>query len=370
MYKGKFFDVTAEHVAAAVSYFHSVRAARGQQTVIDYEHKSITGEEAPASGWIHRLIAKTDGLYGMVEWTNRAAEFIRNKEYKYLSPVLLFGVRNELTGEQVLMKLLSVALTNTPHLPDIREVVAKYQVPDGAELAVNSIEIASLTLTGVLSMDLQEIIEQLKTLLGLSAEAPASEILPKVKTIVQAAEALGGQGTPPETAIQEAAALRTDLATLFKVQPAGILAAARLAHDAIALRSDIARLIDTTDDKVVIMSRLAELKSGKTPDNFVPLSQFQALEQRLTQRDADDFLRDNEKRIPPADREKYRGFYLKDAEMTRAMVASLPELVDGKEIRTVTETHGSVTLTSEELELCRVTGRDPKDFAAMKAATV
>ena len=62
---------------------------------IDYEHQPDTRREdytgpVPAAGWIKELAARADGLWGRVEWTGRAAQMIRDKEYRYLSPSLLF----------------------------------------------------------------------------------------------------------------------------------------------------------------------------------------------------------------------------------------------------------------------------------------
>lgn len=93
--------------------------------VIDYEHQTLSGQVAPASGWIKELYIGDDGsLMGKVEWTTKAAEFIKNGEYKYISPVFNFGAINEKTGAYQGATLHSASLTNTPFLDELGEVVA------------------------------------------------------------------------------------------------------------------------------------------------------------------------------------------------------------------------------------------------------
>lgn len=65
--------------------------------------------QAPAAGWIKDIQLRSDGIYGVVDWTERAAEYLKNREYRYLSPVVLTQGK----GRRV-VALHSAALTNTP----------------------------------------------------------------------------------------------------------------------------------------------------------------------------------------------------------------------------------------------------------------
>lgn len=89
--------------------------------VVDYEHQTLeakaNGKPAPAAGWISRIEARDDGLYGLVEWTAQAATAIAGKEYRYLSPVYFHR------KDGTVLLLQHVALTNTPNL-DLPEVSA------------------------------------------------------------------------------------------------------------------------------------------------------------------------------------------------------------------------------------------------------
>jgi phage I-like protein len=42
--------------------------------VVDYEHQTLSGKEAPAAGWIKKLMNRgRQGLWGLVDWTDRAS---------------------------------------------------------------------------------------------------------------------------------------------------------------------------------------------------------------------------------------------------------------------------------------------------------
>lgn len=93
---------------------------RGLDLVVDYEHQTLHDVQAPAAGWIKSLRLSSDAIVADVEWTNRAAEYLRNKEYKYLSPVV--RVRK---SDKKAVALHSVALTNTPAINQMPALVLK-----------------------------------------------------------------------------------------------------------------------------------------------------------------------------------------------------------------------------------------------------
>lgn len=87
--------------------------------VIDYEHQSLSGSEAPAAGWIKGITDRgADGLWAKVQWTERAKEYLQNREYRYLSPVVLIRKKD---GRAV--ELLGAALTNLPAIDGMKPVV-------------------------------------------------------------------------------------------------------------------------------------------------------------------------------------------------------------------------------------------------------
>ncbi len=112
------FETDAAALAGLVADFE----ARGVDLVVDYEHQSMTGDRAPAAGWIKELRAMTDGLWARVEWTDQAQTYLRSREYRYFSPVLRL---EPATRRPV--ALLSVALTNTPAMRQVPPLVLKAQ---------------------------------------------------------------------------------------------------------------------------------------------------------------------------------------------------------------------------------------------------
>lgn len=82
----------------------------------DYNHQVLAtgaagGSEAVAAGWskLDTLRAESDGIYIDVDWTARAAERLRAREFRYLSP--LFMARPAQEGGDVI-HLKNAALTN------------------------------------------------------------------------------------------------------------------------------------------------------------------------------------------------------------------------------------------------------------------
>lgn len=80
----------------------------------DYEHgtfsdAALAGQPVPASGW-YKLEARDDGLWAVdIEWTEKAKEMIRTKEYRYYSPAYLVdNTTNEIVAYE------NGALTNLP----------------------------------------------------------------------------------------------------------------------------------------------------------------------------------------------------------------------------------------------------------------
>jgi len=94
--------------------------------VIDFEHQSISGEKAPAAGWIKKLTKKSDGIWATkIEWVGDTEDLIENKEYRYISPVLDFNSTDNETGNGIGVRLHSVALTNTPWFDGMQPLAAK-----------------------------------------------------------------------------------------------------------------------------------------------------------------------------------------------------------------------------------------------------
>jgi phage I-like protein len=81
---------------------------KGIDLVVDYEHQSLGGGVAPAAGWITGFFKKENALACSIKWTEKAREYISQREYRYFSPVAKITESRRLAGFQ------SMALTNLP----------------------------------------------------------------------------------------------------------------------------------------------------------------------------------------------------------------------------------------------------------------
>ena len=81
---------------------------------IDYEHQIIhslkNGKEAPSAGWMEYFYFTPQGIFADVRWTDKAADYIKNGEYRYISAVFAYDT------DGYVRKIFHAALTNTPAL--------------------------------------------------------------------------------------------------------------------------------------------------------------------------------------------------------------------------------------------------------------
>jgi len=83
---------------------------------IDWEHSTQhlapKGEPAPAAAWIEAVEIREGGaLWGRVNWTERGAEQVTSRAYRYLSPVFDYE-----TDTNRIVQLVSAGLVNKPNL--------------------------------------------------------------------------------------------------------------------------------------------------------------------------------------------------------------------------------------------------------------
>lgn len=169
-----------ESLATIVRAFRS----RGVDLVIDYEHQSLHGRQAPAAGWIKDLEARADGLWARVEWTSQAQEYLRNREYRYFSPVLQL---DPVTRKP--QSLMQVGLTNVPAIKRLPPLVAKWEAaaPPGEKEAAATVPGQS---SPEEKMRKGTEVEKLKLIMGLPQEAADQAVWAKVLEIFQKLTAL------------------------------------------------------------------------------------------------------------------------------------------------------------------------------------
>lgn len=136
--------------------------AKKNDMVVDYEHQSMNGVQAPAAGWIKKLeFRKGGGLFAFVEWTDKAWGYITEKEYRYISPVLSVDKKTKQVTE-----LLNAAVTNQPAIDGMKPILAKVH-EDKREVSMR---------------------ETLIKLLGLADDATDEQITDAVKQLQEGKE--------------------------------------------------------------------------------------------------------------------------------------------------------------------------------------
>lgn len=100
----------------------------GIQPDVDYDHKAKVDY---AAGWISKAEVRPDGLWALVEWTPKAFQAIKDKEYKYFSPEFVDSWENPKTGQKFTDVLRGGAITNRPFLKDIAQLQLSEDTNEG-----------------------------------------------------------------------------------------------------------------------------------------------------------------------------------------------------------------------------------------------
>lgn len=207
--------------------------------VIDYEHQTLSDVQAPAGGWIKDITRGDDAIIAKVEWTARARDYLKNREYRYLSPVVMVRKR-----DQRATSIHSVALTNTPAI-------------DGMFAVVNSLDIEDIDEGGTV-MDLKELAKAL----GLPETATEEEVKKAVEEAAKAAAKAKEDGNKDEGGEGDASGME------------------------VVANSTILKLLDLKEDAKTedVAASIMALKAGGSDVT----AEILALKQKMEQREADD----------------------------------------------------------------------------------
>jgi phage I-like protein len=109
-------------------------AANGNGEIpLDYEHTSERLPEnaalvgVPAPGWVTKVEVRNGGreLWALFKWASvDAVRYVREGQYKYVSPAINFKSRDKVTGKPAGARLTSVALTNHPFIEGMQPLAA------------------------------------------------------------------------------------------------------------------------------------------------------------------------------------------------------------------------------------------------------
>lgn len=250
--------------------------------VIDYEHQTLSDVQAPAGGWIKDITRGDDAIIAKVEWTARARDYLKNREYRYLSPVVMVRKR-----DQRATSIHSVALTNTPAI-------------DGMFAVVNSLDIEDIDEGGTV-MDLKELAKAL----GLPETATEEEVKKAVEEAAKAAAKEKEDGNRDEGGEEAASGME------------------------VVANSTILKLLDLKEDAKTedVAASIMALKAGGSDVT----AEILALKQKMEQREADDAvaLALREGKITAAQADWAKEYALKDMDgfkkFTEKAVAVVPQ---------------------------------------------
>jgi phage I-like protein len=122
------------------------------------EYKAPHGEPAPAIAWIVELQERDGGIWGKVSWNSDGEELVRNRAYRYHSPVIKY--RKD-SGE--IVAITSVAVTNQPNLK--LSALNQQQAEKTKETSMSTVSKALLAALGLAdSATEQEALDKLSTI--------------------------------------------------------------------------------------------------------------------------------------------------------------------------------------------------------------
>lgn len=339
---GRAMDVASWYIDAALATEVIARhAARGQPSVIDYEHQTLhkekNGQPAPAAGWLHGLRwIEGRGLFGEVEWTEDAKAQISAKQYRYFSPVFEYS-----RPEGHVLAIHMGAVTNHPGL--------------------HGLEPLSLLAAAT------------------AAFLPASqEHLPMNPLLLAVLAALGLPNTTDEKAAMAALTAVGSIKDLQAKAAAGEAATqvATAACTALSLPTD-------TKADVVTAALTAAVATGKPdPSKYVPLETVTAMQTQLAVLTAKQLDGEIDAAIQPAlaDGRLQPTMEPWARELGQTNMAALTSyLATAQPIAALTGTQtqgkqpenttkGAHGLDASEVAVCTAMGINPEDFAKSKAA--
>lgn len=317
------FTLDEEAAVNVVSYFESQK----NQMVIDYEHQTLYGVQAPAAGWITRLINKgKDGIWAAVEWTEKAKQYLANREYRYVSPVFI----KRMPSNKVLF-LVNVALTNQPNI-------------DGMVPLVNKSGFESLT-----GKETSSMWKELLKLLGLAESATENDAVAAVNKL----KMIVNKGVLAALGLADSATEQEAVAMVNKLKVPGMLVANKAVMTALGLAE--------TASEAEVTGTIMAMKQSH--DRVGTLAQELAnLKASLGAKDASDLVAQAMKdgKITPAQKEWAETYAKNDLEGFRIFVAKAPVVVIQGKIVNDKGAEGAIDET--QLQVNKQMGIDEETF--------
>ena len=323
-------SMTPRKAQLAKEYFLTQRERNPEkQLVIDYEHQTLSGGEAPAAAWISGLDIRDQGLFGTgIEWTNNGRKRVEEKEYKYYSPWWFDAeVAKQMpvppppfydhkTGKPVEFVFKGAGLTNNPFIDEIPHLTSR----DGSQhLYLFSSQISQQED----SMDPQ-LLALLIGFFSLAATAKPDELVAKVNWLTEQLKAAGivakeGTVMTAQSVIDQIKAVFAEAHT-FKANYAAVATALG------AVGTDPV-------EKLTAMIASAKDKTG-----FVARAEFDTLQTKFNEREVDELIASamSKGKISPATKDHFKKLAVKDRQSFVDLMAATAEysVVPLQEIKT------------------------------------
>lgn len=289
-------------------------AKHGVDIVVDYEHQTLEGVQAPAAGWVKDLILGDGNIEARIDWTPKAREYLENREYRYISPVIT--VRKS-DGKAV--GLHSIALTNTPAIEGMTPLVNKTD-PEGGQNPMN------------------ELLKALADLLGLAEDASEEQVVEAVTALKAAADAAK---QPPE---------------------------AKGDDDAVVSNKTVCELLGLKAGAPTeeVAAKISGLQAGSNADHNLA-EEVKSLKAKLADRDADEAVELALKagKITPAQKEWAKSYALSDPKGFAGFVEKAPQVVPMGEAAggSTTLSLKADELTGDAMLACKQLGVTAEDIA-------
>ena len=318
-----------EAIVAATSAYHGET-----DIVVDYDHQALavmepkSGKTAKAAGWVKGVEVRDDGIWANIEWTAAAAEAIRTKEYRYLSPVVPHDAKGNVK------MILGVSLTNVP-----------------------AFHIEAFSAAHPFSQtDRTKTMDKILAALGLAKDSGEDAALSALNALLTA-----------NTALATALGLGKD------AKPADIQAAA------LSAVSDRKKLVDAAgvadgkiDDAVAALA--ARVQAGNPdPTKFVPIEQVTALQADIKKLREDTTAAAAEEavdkamkagKLAPALRDWGIAMFTANKDKFEEFVGAAPELTERQLKPAARPGEQTAALTASQAEAAKALGLDPKIYAA------
>lgn len=313
----------------------AVSMPEGARLPIDENHATDLaapeGRPSPARGWAVELQARTDGIYGRVEWNESGKALLQDKSYRFISPVIKHDKAGNITG------LLRASLTNRPNLRGMT--------------ALNSEE------------DNMDLLAQLRKLLGLADDADDAAVIAKITALNKDAVSTNSALKP----IAQAVGLKDD------ADATTILTAVSTLKSGTAVQS-IAKAagLGESADVESITAAVKQLAAGTGPTVVALQSEVKTLGDKLNQalnstaKDKATSFVDGQIRLGRAGvkplRDHYISMHAADPARVEKEIGSLPIIGDSGAAVEPPKEDGTVSLNASQQTAAKLLGIPEAEF--------